>query len=247
MTADQMKFEFDVGYDFITNYEGAGVEKKEISTFLTQAQEQIVLEAIAIGSTTELSKKILNRLKVPDTQTTAHAAGPYPNSYYRDLPANLLSVVNDRLDFTAGATHFYANKAFTDVKVIPVDDDYYHLNKDNPFKKPNEELAWRLDYAELDASVYERRHVYILGSDLTINNSHIHYYRKPEPIIVQDSTYNAGDGAIDGKNFSDYTAASLDSELDPLVHRKIVDGAVKLAFAAMKDEKGFQLSSAKEQ
>jgi len=103
-----------------------------------------------------------------------------------------------------------------------------------------------LDYAE-DDSGFKRKHVYVIEAEQTLNTAYIHYYRKPEPIIVQDSTYVAGDGAIDGEDFSDYTATELPSELDSMVHRAIVERAVKLAFAALQDEKGFQLSSAKEQ
>ena len=33
MTAEQMKYEFDVGYDRITNFDAPGYEPKEISTF----------------------------------------------------------------------------------------------------------------------------------------------------------------------------------------------------------------------
>ena len=58
MTAEQMNYEFDIGYDFITNFEAPGVEKKEKSTFLTKAQEEIVYETVA-KPTTEENKKIL--------------------------------------------------------------------------------------------------------------------------------------------------------------------------------------------
>jgi hypothetical protein len=180
------------------------------------------------------------------SDVTSFAAGPYPSSYWCDLPADMLVVINDRVKFTASASFFYPSTVFDNVKVKPIDDDYYNLNIDNPYKKPDEELAWRLDYAE-DDSGFKRKHVYVIESNQTLNTAYLHYYRKPEPIIVLDSTYVSGDGAIDGVNFSSHTATNLDCELDIMVHRAIVEKAIKLAYAALQDEKGFQLSSAKEQ
>ena len=249
MTAEQMRYEFDVSYDKITNFDAPGYEPKEISTFLTKAQEEITLEIMDGDAYLEMNKKVLNKLKITNSQIesgTPHTAGPYPNSFYRELPDNMLRVINDRLDLLATENHFYASLEFEDVKVIPIDDDYYHLNKNNPYKKPSHDLAWRLDYGVLDTT-YKRRHVYLLEPELSIVTSYIHYYRKPEPIIVKDSSYDANDGSIDGKTFLTYKAMNLDCELDPLVHRKIVDRAVKLAYAALQDEKGFQISSVQEQ
>ena len=64
MTAQQMKYEFDVGYDRITNFDAPGYNEKEISTFLTKAQEQLVLELYRGGNHyKEDFKKSLNMLK----------------------------------------------------------------------------------------------------------------------------------------------------------------------------------------
>jgi len=240
-----MSTEFQIGYDFITNFEAPGVNEREVSFFLTQAQEEIVHSVYRSDKEVEFNKKVLDILKTTNDATT-FTAGPYPNSFWTDLPADLLFVINDRIKMTSSASHFFPSTVFDDVKVKPVDDDYYNDNRKNPFKKPDFELAWRLDYAEDDTG-YKRKHVYVIEANQVLTTAYIHYYRKPEPIIVQDSNYVAGDGAIDGEDFSDYTAASLDSELDSLVHRAIVERAVKLAYAALQNEKGFQLSSALEQ
>ena len=238
MTATQMQYEFDVGYDFITNLEAPGIEPREVSTLLTKAQEELVLDILKNDSYKEFNKKVLNRLKTTEIISSSITTGPYPNSYWTDIDSEIFVVINDRLSFTTGSSHRYPNRQFTDVEVKPVDDDYYSANKDNPWKKPDYRLAWRLDYAD-SASSYDRKHVYIVESGTTIDSIYIHYYRKPEPIIVGDTGYVAGDGAIDGKNWVDYDGPlDLDCELDPLVHRNIVDRAIKLAYAALQEEKG---------
>lgn len=245
MTAAQMKYEFEVGYDRITNFDAPGYNEKEISTFLTKAQEQLVLELYRNGNHyKEDFKKSLNMLK--DTHNiVAFAAGPYPLSFTGDLPANVLVVHNEVADLTTNSSHDYPSGTFTNIPVKPVDDDFYHLNKKNPFKKPSikNDLIWRLDYHTTTV----KQHVYVIEANSTLTKVVVHYYKKPSPIIVMWSAYTVGDGSIDGVNWSGYTAASLDCALDPIIHRDIVDRAVKLAYAAIQDEKGYQISSAQEQ
>ena len=246
MTAAQMKYEFEVGYDRITNFEAPGYTNKEISVFLTKAQEELVLDLYRNANHyKEEFKKSLNMLKAVQTATGAGilAGTEYPSSYVVNLSSDVLAVHNERVDLQTTASHFYASKAISDVAVKPVDDDYYHANKKNPFKQPSIDLVWRLD----SSTTGFKRHVYVVEAYTVPVNIYIHYYKKPSPIIIMDADYVAGDGSIDGVNWSAYTAASLDCTLDPLVHRQIVDRAVKLAYAAIQDQTGYQISAAEEQ
>lgn len=247
MTATQMMYEFLVGYDIIANFEAPGYEPKEISTFLTKAQEEIVFDLLGKKDAyTEEFKKVINKLKtIVEISNTSFStpSGLYPNATLVELPAAVMLVHNDRVNMTATANHFYPSHAFTDVAVLPIDDDYYHANKKNPFKKPNDELVWRLD----QGTSILKHHIYVLPAECTLIKVILHYYRKPEPIIIVNSAYVAGDGAIDGLSWSNYTAQSKDCELDSFIHRKIVDKAVQLAYAATKDQTGFEISATKEQ
>lgn len=245
MDAEQMRYEFEVGYDRITNFDAPGYTPKEISTFLTKSQEETVLDIYTNPASKEFNKKILSVLKTYTSKEGGTSSGIYPNSDWIDVPTKTFLIINERADIT-GIDGVYDGRSITDVEVVPVDDDYYHANKNNPFKKPNEKRIWRLDYGQDDTG-WKSKLLYVYNGDYQIGDVHIHYYRKPEPIIVPDSTYLAADGSIDGIAFSSHTVNGLDSELDPIIHREIVDRAVKLAFAALQDEKGFQLSSIKEQ
>jgi hypothetical protein len=327
MTAEQMKYEFDVGYDKITNFDAPGYEPKEISTFLTKAQEELIYELLVDNAYNERVKKGLSRLKDMITLST-FTTGKYSNGYISDVKISIsgttlafvtgstpdtitdsgngfltagfragdiititgattsanngtytigsvaagvitlvsgqsfdtaeaflagttitadpvLKVVNESADLTVGATSIYYNKIVTieDVEVDPIDDDFYHANKSNPFKKPDEKTVWRLDYS----SHTNKTHEYITTADLTIANVKCFIYRRPRPIIVQDANYVTADGSINGVPLEGFTAAGQDCYLDELVHREIVDRAVKLAYAALQDEKGFQLSSIQQQ
>ena len=246
MTATEMGYEFDVGYDKITNFDAPGYEPKEKSTILTQAQEELVQDVRKGSSTNENFKRVLDVLKTKvEILAAAMSAGPYTNSFWADLPTTAIGIVNERATLTPTTDHFYTGQVFTDVRVKPIDDDYYHLNVKNPHKKPTFELVWRLDYGE-DDSGWKQKVAYVIEPNEVLTAVQIHYYRKPAPIVVKDTGYVAGDGSIDGVALSAFTAADQDCELNKISHREIVRRAVKLAYAALQDEKGFQIASAKE-
>jgi len=326
-----MKYEFDVGYDKITNFDAPGYEPKEISTFLTRAQESIVYEILKSSAYDERNKKAISRLRQVIPLST-FTAGNYPHGYLTPLQViqegvsltftlngvgvadtigspgadfnargfragdviyvaddgtnegsyhiisisldgrtlslspevklnasdvysatittdPVLRVRNERADIELIAGNFYYDKivgnAIENVEVDPIDDDFYSANKDNPYKKPSIKKIWRIDGA--NASLKE--HEYITDGTFTFTTVHLHIDRKPRPIIVPETTavsYATSDGTIDSIWFVDF-ATGLDCLLDPSIHRDIVDKAIKLAYAALQDEKGFQISSALEQ
>jgi hypothetical protein len=336
MTAEQMKYEFDVGYDKITNFDAPGYVPKEISTFLTRAQESIVYEILKSSAYDERNKKAMSMLRQVIPLTT-FSAGSYPNGFSTPLQVSvggttlaftastitdsangfitagfrvgdvitvtgatssnnnrgytiiavtdgiltlssqtvpgtveagiagtlvvadpILRVRNERADITLTSNYYFNripvdpdavpivyNNVILDIEVDPIDDDFYSANKDNPYKKPNIEKIWRID----GANASSKEHEYITDGTFDLTTIHLHMDRKPRAIIVPETTsvlYVAGDGTIDGIYFVDYHTG-LDCLLDQSIHRDIVDKAVKLAYAALQDEKGFQISSVQEQ
>ena len=348
MTAEQMKYEFDVSYDRITNFDAPGYVPKEISTFLTRAQEQLVYDILEASAYDEKNKKAMSRLRqvIP---LSAFVAGNYPNGFITPLQVSVggvdltfaatgganyisdvgpgrfltagfrvgdvitvvgstlndgtytiikltavrmdlssqtnlaedepgetdtvvsadpvLRVRNERADVEVIEGNFYYNRIpvvpavipvqynnnILDVEVDPTDDDFYSSNKDNPFKKPSLDKIWRIDSADET----QKEHEYITDGTFTLTTVHLHIDRKPRPIIVPESLnvlYTVSDGSIDGIYFMDYNfptgatnPAGLNCQLDQIIHREIVDRAVKLAYAALQDEKGFQISTVQEQ
>jgi hypothetical protein len=247
MTATEMGYEFDVGYDFITNLEAPGIEPREKSVFLTKAQEDLVRDILAGNAFVESNKRFVDILKTSD-DLESFTTGPYgATSFWADLPTGVFAIINERATLTPTVNHFYYGKTLENVKVIPIDDDFYHGNKNNPFKKPSYDKIWRLDYGEYDGvgANWTSKVAYIIEENTTLTKVTLHYYRKPNPIIIKDSNYLITE-TIEGITLDGYTALDLDCELNPITHREIVDRAIKLAYAALQDEKGFQISSAKE-
>ena len=300
MTADQMNYEFEVGYDKITNFDAPGYEPKEISTFLTRAQEIIVYELFEASANDEKNRKALSRLRqvinvgvftngtypngelaqlrniysggtaltftnpdtitdsgsgfltsgirIGDEITVVNSVGNTSDGTYvvinivagtltlsSETPIvngtgnatteihtyPVLKVRNERADIDVGSDNFYygrvAGNNIEDLDVEPIDDDFYHANKDNPFKKPSVEKVWRIEYTDINRIIHE----YITDGTYTMDDVHIHFDRRPRPIIIVDSTYTTVDGSIDGVYFADYDTTGLDCELDPIIHREI--------------------------
>ena len=324
MTAEQMRYEFEVGYDKITNFDAPGYEPKEISTFLTRAQEDIVYEIFKASANKEGNKKSVSELR-QTLSLRLFTVGNYPNGYISTLQnyfsgagifsftANtivdsgagfldsnirigdiltirssstnsnrtvhiinvvagtltissqdtplavgsggtaayletfpVLRVRNENADIEVNSNSFYYGKIpsneIDDVEVDPVDEDFYHANKKNPYKKPSVKRVWRIDYSNENQRVHE----YITDGTYTLDEVHLHIDRKLRPIIVPDALYVAADNLIDDVYFIDFLTG-LNCELNWMIHRAIIEKAVKLAYAALQDQTGFQISSVQEQ
>lgn len=240
-----MKYEFEVGYDFITNFAAPGYNNMEISTLLTKAQEKVIYDINSNGlEYNEKQRNSTSKLKVFTDSLTINSGGLHPNGCNVVAPINVLYIIQERADIVFNSTSPYYNINNTHIKnnitIKPITDDQYNANINNPSKKPFHNMVWKCDYVDTDLK-YEL----ICDSTFTVDTYYLHYIKKPDPIIIEDSTYSSG--SIDGKNWASYTTGSLDCELDASIHREIVDKAVKLAFAAIQDEKGYQISNVEEQ
>lgn len=220
MTAAEMEQEFLILYDKITNFDAPGYESDEISRFLSRAQERLVLHIMNPDGNkyvtgfegTEKRRKDLSEL-VRDLKLAAPAAtqtGTKADGTFFELPADFLYAIQEEV--TISSTNPCYDGA-TGVEVLPITHDYYTINKKNPFKKPFGELVWRLDFSS-NAGV--KRHELITDAATTVTEYALRYVRKPQPII-------SGAFTIEG------VAGPLDSELNAITHRAIVDEAVAIA------------------
>lgn len=225
MTALQMKYEFEIGYE-LANLFSRNYNEKEISTLLTQAQNQIVLETID-SDQVELTNLLLKKLKVY-TDDTVSPNGDFPNAYEFSVPTNCLKILHDRVLIEFNSTSPYyninTNHQLEDVPTHTITEDYYNLNVKNPDKQPYEKLVWRM--------LSPSKVILIGTNEFSIEGYNCTYIKNPLPIIIQSSSYIAGDGKIDEYDWVDYTTSSLDCELDKIFHRNIVDRAVLIALEA---------------
>ena len=244
MTTQEFSDQFDIllNSSFIANEFGEQSSKIDIqldeyekSVFLTQAQEQLVInlyngrniEGLSFESAEE-SRRYLKELTVTESPAniTKVTTGLYPNSYKIDMSAygNLLFVTRETVKFKT-AEECTSEETAPDkpwqigsnliVEVVPITQDEYHRIKRNPYKKFNDERVLRI----------ENNNEWYLYSKYALKDYSIDYIKKPRPIIIAP----LGDLSIDGYDYDDVSSEEQASELNPILHRTILLEAVKLA------------------
>ena len=97
--------------------------------------------------------------------------------------------------------------------IVPVTQDDFYKVKDNPFKGPSKRRALRLD---IKGNIVE------LVSDYNISRYLVRYIARPKPIILTD----LNDLSING------ISAETECELNPVIHKDILERAVQLALVS---------------
>jgi len=233
MTNTEMKQEFLILYDKITNFDAPGYEDVEISVFLTKAQERVVLSHIrSLGNKyqegfeeSEIRRKELNELVRGVTITTPSATqtNSLPNGVFYDLPDDFLFAISEEI--TTASTDSCKNGVRLMVK--PTTHDELVINTRNPFKKPSIlRYAWRVDYSD-------GKHELITDASFSVAEYHLRYLKTLRPIVI-------------GANTVDGAAGPLDCELNNILHKRIIDEAVKIATGITDPEK-YQIKNIEQQ
>jgi len=129
-----------------------------------------------------------------------------------------------RIAFPSDYMHIAEDYANNKIRVRPVTYDYVHSNINNPFQNPYKDEYWRL---------VDTEGVIVITDGTPLTNYSIVYIKRPSPIITANLT---DDTAIEGNK--DYK----DCELDPAIHREIVNRAARLADAYINNQLGYQLN-----
>lgn len=221
MVNSEFSSEFDILFNNIMSNQAPGLDDYEKSVFLTKAQEEIVLSLYngknPYGDSFEETEEIrryfntLVKTKVYNSLDREHYDNSLSerSSFFR-LPEDLWFITYESADLNN------TNSSILNVKVIPTSLDNYHRIKENPFKGPSKKRVLRLD---IEDNLVELISIHEIDKYL------IRYISKLSPIILEDlSMYNL---SIDG--ISEPTECAL----NPLLHRAILDRAVKLAISSV--------------
>ena len=196
---------------------GPGYEPSDISLIFNKAQNEYVRKYCSADSNpvrkgieaNEKRSKDLSQLK-SEYQTTVFTAGLRNDSYIIEIPNDTYLVLSERLEATD------VNKCNVTVTieplVVPVSEDFYGANVNNPFKRPYEKKIWRMDRERDDISLdlsttNLKRHELILSSTMTPTRYSMVFYRRPK--------------SVDLTNATDFC------ELDPMTHDVICDMTVE--------------------
>ncbi len=224
MTANEMRYAFDVSFDKITNFDAPGYEDAEVSLLLNKAQERFLLQTYAGTNKlkegfeeTEKRRKDLNELTKNSVITTPSVSqtGTLPNGTLFDLPTDFLYAIKEEVVISSEDECDNGKR----VKVKPITHDEYTINIENPFKQPYNELVWRLDYSRTTDNTNPKRHELITDGTYNITEYHLRYLRRLSNIVVD----------------LDVPANQVHCVLDEITHQRIVDLAVEIALELTVD------------
>ena len=232
MTTEEFSNEFDTLLNSYSNIGASGgalitieLDEYEKSVFLTKAQEDIVIEFYTgknqFGESFERTEEIRRYLSdlvktiVLSEKLTGHK-GLSKASIFFKLPDDVWFITyesvilkDDRLGCLDGE----------EATVVPVTQDEYSKVIKNPFRGPSKSRAVRLDIGD---------NVIEIVSDYNIDEYLVRYLSKPKPIVLTDLS----DISVNG------VKVRTECELNPVIHRAILERAVKLAIISKTQVSG---------
>jgi len=241
MTNQEFRNQFDISYNAIASNSAPGIDDYELSVYLSKAQIELVKNYYDPLSNrkqkgfeaTEKRRRDLNQL-VKDYKTSdiiSNESNIHPEAKFYTIPNDLFLIVNEKVKITSNDC--YNGKTIT---VRPVSYDEYDVQIDNPFEKPYEKLAWRLDLSNVNnTKVVEIISPYNISGSLEYQ---IRYIKYPKPIIITNlNTAFPSDNLTIDEIFTE-TSCELNTE----ICREILDRAVLLALADYKPQ-GLQVKA----
>ena len=225
MTTEEMSNQFDTlinvysqNYMFGTQ-DPLVFDEYEKSVFLTEAQEQLVISLYDgkndLGNVFELTEEdrryLSDLVKTATIEPNTNTSNIHiiKNSKFFQLPNDLMFITYESVKLESKDDSCINNKV---IKVQPVTQDEFHKIKENPFRGANDNRALRLD---IEGNVVE------IVSNQNIKEYLVRYVKRPSPIVLVDLQQSSL--SIEGeKNITG-------SEVNPILHSKIVNYAVRLA------------------
>lgn len=224
MTTEEFSNEFDTLLNSYSTIEAFGktpstveLDEYEKSVFLTNAQEEIVIGMYngknpfrdSFERTEEIRRYLSDLIKTyTTTDKKVGYTGLSKSSVFFELPDDLWFITYEAVNLKDDGLGCMSGE---DISVIPITQDEYHRIRKNPFRGTNERRALRLD---LSGKVVE------IVSKYNVESYLVRYLSRPAPIILTNLTDNLSINGISVKT---------ECELNPVIHRAILERAVKLA------------------
>lgn len=214
--------EFSDGFSTLLNSFGITpnitLDEYEKSTFLTNAQEQLIIDIYSgrniiygksFEQTEEIRRYLSNLVETYETSTKVTGKlGLSKDSVFFEIPQDTWFITyevaflkDSRLGCLDGI----------EASVVPLPQDDLYRAKDNPFRGPSKDRVLRLD---IKSDLAE------LISKYNVDKYLMRYISQPTPIILVDLPDEL---SING------VSTESECELNPVVHRAILERAVQLA------------------
>lgn len=214
--------EFSDGFSTLLNSFGITpnitLDEYEKSTFLTNAQEQLIIDIYSgrniiygksFEQTEEIRRYLSNLVETYETSTKVTGKlGLSQDSVFFEIPQDTWFITyevaflkDSRLGCLDGI----------EASVVPLPQDDLYRAKDNPFRGPSKDRVLRLD---IKSDLAE------LISKYNVDKYLMRYISQPTPIILVDLPDGLSINGVSTEN---------ECELNPVVHRAILERAVQLA------------------
>lgn len=220
MTTKEFSDAFDTMLNSYSDFSSIlAFDEYEKSLFLTQAQEQLIVElysgrnnkALSFEMTEELRSSLKGLIKtVTLNENSEDFKGISKYSKFFILPDDVLFITYEVATLNDEST---GCKNGSEILINPVTQDEFYRVMNNPFRQASKRRALRLDNGLNVAEIVTKYNI----KDYTIR-----YLSKPTPIILADLE----DVSIDGEN------KITECKLDSVMHRYILERAVALAIAS---------------
>ena len=233
MTTEEFSNEFDT---LLNSYSAVGEFRKvpstieldeyEKSIFLTKAQEEIVISMYnsknQFGDSFEKTEEVRRYLSsLVKTYTTTDKKVEYTglskSSVFFELPDDLWFITYETVDLKDDGLGCMSGE---NISVIPITQDEYHRIRNNPFRGTNERRVLRFDLSDKVIEII---------SKYNVEKYLVRYLSRPTPIILTDLT--------DSLSINDISIKT-ECKLNPVIHRAILDRAVKLAIMSKATNTG---------
>ena len=215
--------EFSDAIDSLLMPHNITLDEYEKSLFLTQAQEQIVIELYtgrntkgsSFEKTEEMRASLRSLIKTSPCDSIGELKGISKCSKFFTLPKDVLFITYESApldDKTAGC------KNGSEILIVPVTQDEFNTIMENPFRQASKRRALRLDYGTTNDDI----NVVEIVTKYTIKDYTIRYLSKPTPIILAD---------LDGL-YIDKETKTTECKLNSVLHKPILERAVLLALTS---------------
>lgn len=225
MTLAEISNEFDILWDNLVenNSSYPSLNEYEKSVFLTNAQEEIVKNYFnAKGNKYQEGfddsiKRLTDFSELVKTLTSTGSKGHTtidPRSRLVNIDDVLFFIINEVASYTISGKTYRTS-------VVPITYTGYQSLATKAYFQPPKNTTWRLmRTANSGTSVELIPHSKYDNSEVSYV---VRYVKKPKPIILEDLSTNFGSATIDG------VSNSSECELNPIIHREIINRAVVLA------------------
>ena len=235
MTTEEFSNEFDTllnSYSVINKFSKEEnpstieLDEYEKSVFLTKAQEEIIIDLYngknplgdSFEKTEEIRRYLSDLIKTYiTTEKKTGYVGLSKTSIFFELPEDLWFITYESASLEDSRLGCMNGK---EISVVPISQDDYFRISSNPFRGSNKRRALRLDNSN---GIVE------IVSEYNIDRYLVRYIARPDPIILTDLPDNLSINKLSKKT---------ECKLNPVIHRAILEKAVKLAILSKAPSAG---------